>query len=98
MKRVLKGEVTGNGGMGGWGVKARDKGTEAPFNYFSLLTFHQHYSLNLIPSMARSFLFISIPIEKPPMVPSFLVTLWQGIMMGMGFRFTACPAALCARG
>lgn len=47
-------------------------------------------------SKRSKHLFIATPPLKPPRLPSLPITRWQGITMGNGFLFKACPTALAA--
>ena len=45
--------------------------------------------------MPNNFSLILFPYAKPPKFPLFEITLWQGIIIIIGFLLHAEPTALC---
>jgi len=50
------------------------------------------------PSDFSNLIFSLTPLEYPPMAPSFLTTLWQGIVTGLSFLLKTLPTARAAPG
>ena len=49
-----------------------------------------------MPSNLRRYFFILMPPPYPPNFPPLANTLWQGIIIGIGFLAFALPAARLA--